>query len=225
MTDTIIEGSATEVKPDASASSTGNAKPPQRRRRAWLAAVAAPLALGAVALTLLPGTETTLTPVTPTAIASLAPSGAIAARGEITDIFGSKFLVQDGTGRALVETGREGRGGTLVRTGDTVTVQGRFEEGVLRARLLTRADGSRLALGPAGAPPPGTLSWAADKIGLVPKPDLAGLTAIVQAAGYADLRVTGRGPRHLEIAARGQDGREHLLHVGFDGQVRDRRVL
>jgi hypothetical protein len=112
-----------------------------------------------------------------------------------------------------------------VRTGDTVTVQGRFEEGVLRARLLTRADGSRLALGPAGAPPPGTLSWAADKIGLVPKPDLAGLTAIVQAAGYADLRVTGRGPRHLEIAARGQDGREHLLHVGFDGQVRDRRVL
>ena len=48
------------------------------------------------------------------------------------------------------------------------------------------------------------------------------LTARVEAAGYSDIRVTGRGPRHLEVAARGTDGRERQLHVGFDGQVRKR---
>jgi len=38
------------------------------------------------------------------------------------------------------------------------------------------------------------------------------------------VRVTGRGPRHLEVAAKDRDGREHQLHVGFDGQVRERPV-
>ncbi len=41
-------------------------------------------------------------------------------------------------------------------------------------------------------------------------------------AGYDDVRITGRGPRHLEVAAKDKDGRERELHVGFDGQVRDR---
>ena len=59
-------------------------------------------------------------------------------------------------------------------------------------------------------------------IGLSPAPDVPALTAAVQSAGYSDVRVTGRGPRHLEVAAKDGDGREHELHVGFDGQVRER---
>jgi hypothetical protein len=51
------------------------------------------------------------------------------------------------------------------------------------------------------------------------------LTAQVEAAGYSDIRVTGRGPRHLDVAAKGADGRERHLHVGFDGQVREKRVF
>ncbi len=51
---------------------------------------------------------------------------------------------------------------------------------------------------------------------------MAALTATVKAAGYDDVRVTGRGPRHLEVAAKDRDGREHQLHVGFDGQIRER---
>ena len=80
-------------------------------------------------------------------------------------------------------------------------------------------------LGPAGGPPTGTLDWAKDKIGLGPNPDVPALTASVQAAGYCDVRVTGRGPRHLEVAAKDRDGRERQLHVGFDGQIREQPVL
>ena len=185
-------------------------------------AVAAPLMLGAVGLSLAQGTTFQPTPVEPVAIQALAPSGATAVKGEVAEIFGNKFVVQDGTGRALVETGREGEGGGLVAKGEAVTVQGRFDEGFLHASVLTHGDGRKVLLGPAGGPPTGSLDWAKDRLGLGPKPDLAALTATVQAAGYSDVRVTGRGPRHLEVAAKDRDGREHQLHVGFDGQVRER---
>ncbi|WP_298959920.1 DNA-binding protein [uncultured Methylobacterium sp.] len=220
--DRIIDGTAQAVPEPAP-------NPARRRRtRRGLAAgaVAVPLALGAVGLSLArPGEAVTPTPVAPVAIAALAPSGAIAARGEVAEIFGNKFVLQDGTGRALVETGRAGEGGTLVAKGDTVMVQGRFENGFLHARVITRADGSPVLLGRAGGPPPGSLDWARDAVGLGPNPDLPALTAMVEKAGYADLRVTGRGPRHLEVAARGADGRERLLHVGFDGRIRERPLL
>ena len=198
---------------------------PRRRRRALVAgAIAAPLAFGAVGLSLAQ-TGTTVTPVEPTAISALRASGAIAARGEVAEIYGNKFVIQDSTGRALVETGRQGEGATLVRAGEAVTVQGRFEKGFLHASLITRADGTQVRLGTAGGPPAGTLDWAKDTIGLGPKPDQAALTARVEAAGYTDIRVMGRGPRHLEVAARGADGRERQLHVGFGGEIREKKVF
>lgn len=195
-----------------------------RRRTLVAGAVAAPLAFGAIGLSLAQ-TGTTVTPVEPTAISALHPSGAIAAKGAVAEIYGNKFVIQDGTGRALVETGRQGEGGNLVKAGEAVTVQGRFEKGFLHAILITRADGTQVRLGPAGGPPAGSLDWAKDKVGLGPKPDRAALTARVEAAGYTDIRVMGQGPRHLDVAARGADGRERQLHVGFDGEVREKKVF
>ena len=222
--DKTIDGTAQEIREPASGPS--NPSGPRRTaipRRTWVVgAVAAPLMLGAVGLSLAKGTAFQPTPVAPVAIQSLAPSGATAVKGEVAEIFGNKFVVQDGTGRALVETGREGEGGGLVARGETVTVQGRFETGFLHARVLTHGDGRTILLGPAGGPPTGSLDWAKDRLGLGPKPDPAALTASVQAAGYSDVRITGRGPRHLDVAAKDQDGHEHQLHVGFDGQVRER---
>lgn len=199
---------------------------PRRSRRALVAgAIAAPLAFGAVGLSLAQNDAATPTPVEPTAISALKASGAIAAKGEVAEIYGNKFVIQDGTGRTLVETGRQGEGAPLVRPGEAVTVQGRFEKGFLHAKLITRADGTKVLLGPAGGPPAGSLDWAKDKVGLAPAPDVPGLTAKVEAAGYTDIRVLGRGPRHLDVAARGGDGRERQLHVGFDGQVREKKVF
>ncbi len=215
---TTIDGTATDLTPKAA--------PKRSRRRALVAgAIAAPLAFGAVGLSLAQTGTATPTPVEPIAIAALKPSAAIAAKGEVAEIYGNKFVVRDATGKALVETGPRGEGGSLVKAGEAVTVQGRFENGFLHAVLITRADGSKVLVGPAGGPPPGTLDWARDKVGLGARPDLPTLTGLVQAAGYSDVRVTGRGPRHLEIAAKGADGRERQLHVGFDGQVREMRTF
>jgi hypothetical protein len=207
-------------------SSPATAPTPKRSRRALVVgAIAAPLAFGAIGLSLAQNGASVMTPVAPTAISALKPSGSIAAKGDVAEIYGNKFVMQDGTGKALVETGRQGEGGTLVKAGEAVTVQGRFENGFLHALLITRADGSQVRVGPAGGPPAGTLDWARDRVGLGPTPDVPALTAGVAAAGYSDIRVVGRGPRHLEVAARGSDGRERQLHVGFDGQVREKRVF
>ena len=219
--DKTIDGTAREIREPAPAP-RGTAIP----RRTWVVgAVAAPLVLGAVGLSLAQGTTVQPTPVEPVAIRALTISGATAVKGEVAEIFGNKFVIQDGTGRALVETGRAGEGGGLVAKGEAVTVQGRFERGFLHASVLTHGDGRKVVLGPAGGPPTGSLDWAKDRIGLGPKPDLPALTDTVQAAGYSDVRVTGRGPRHIEVAAKDRDGRERQLHVGFDGQIRERPTL
>lgn len=220
--DKTIEGQAQEMPQQAASP----ARPHRNRRGLVVGAIAAPLALGAIGLSLAkPGPSVTPTPVAPSAISALAPSGAIAARGEVAEVFGNKFVIQDVTGRALVETGRDGEDGKLVKKGETVTVQGRFEKGFLHAKLITGADGKQTVLGRPGGPPPGTADWAKDRLGLGPALDLPGLTAAVEKAGYGDVRIIGRGPRHLEVAAKGPDGGERLLHVDFDGRIRERPLL
>lgn len=218
--ETVIDGTATEIP---SPEPAGMRRVPMRT---WVIGVLAmPLVLGAAGgaagLSLARNGTVTPTPIAPVSILALAPSEATAIRGEVAEIFGNKFVVQDPTGRALVETGPAGDSGKLVAKGEGVTVQGRFGNGFLHARVLTHGDGRKELLGPAGGPPFGSLDWAKDRIGLAPAPDVPALTAAVQAAGYDDIRVTGRGPRHLEVAARDREGREHRLHVGFDGEVRE----
>ena len=64
----------------------------------------------------------TPTPVAPVAISTLVPLGATAVKGEVAEVFGNKFIVEDTSGRALVETGRAGEGRGIVMRGETVTV-------------------------------------------------------------------------------------------------------
>ena len=197
--------------------------PPQARqirKRALVAGVIGAVVLcGAGALAFGRSETSLITPIGPTPIASLQTSGAIAAKGDVADIYGNKFILQDATGRALIDTGREGEGGMLVKKGETVQVQGRFAEGSMHATLLTHADGRRVALGPVGGPPH-RLARIEDRLGLGPKSDVAALTALVQSAGYTDVRVAGRGPRHLDMVGRGADGKDKDLHVDFDGRIR-----
>src|ERR1700753_175204 len=48
----------------------------------------------------------------PTAIGSLQPGSPSALRGSVSNIFGNKFIVEDGTGRALIDLGP--RGGDVI---------------------------------------------------------------------------------------------------------------
>lgn len=86
-----------------------------------------------------------------TPIADLAAGDRVALNGTVVEIFGNKFVVEDGAARALVETGRLGEGGDLVVAGEPVTVQGRFDNGFLHATSIRHANGEIETLAP---PPP-----------------------------------------------------------------------
>jgi hypothetical protein len=88
----------------------------------------------------------------PAPIAEMTNSGPVAVKGQVDEIFGNKFIIQDDSGRTLVDTGPRGEGGKLVTKGETITVKGRFENGFIHANVMTRADGTSEAFGPPKPP-------------------------------------------------------------------------
>ena len=91
--------------------------------------------------------------LTPAPIATLKNGTAVALKGQVAEVFGNKFVVQDDSGRALVETGPAGDSGTRVAKSEPVTVQGRFDDGFLHAMVITHGDGRTVIVGPPGPGP------------------------------------------------------------------------
>lgn len=124
-----------------------------RRMRLGAAAIGL-LAIGGVAGTVAghagrPPIE--MAPLRPVAIASLVKTdGIVTIKGRVAEIFGNKFVIDDGSGRTLVDTGREGDDQTLVANGSAVTVQGRFKRGFVHASFLVDQAGKVTALRPMG---------------------------------------------------------------------------
>lgn len=114
---------------------------------AALLALGAAGGAGAVQLTRPP---VEMAPTVPTAVAKLAQtSGIVTVKGRVAESYGDRFVLQDGSGRALVDVGPEGRD---VQSGSAVTVQGRYVEGQFHASFLVDAQGNVRAV---GAPPHG----------------------------------------------------------------------
>ncbi|MCA1454680.1 hypothetical protein I6F35_15830 [Bradyrhizobium sp. BRP22] len=91
----------------------------------------------------------------PTAIDRLQPGGPSALRGNVAEIFGNVFVVDDGSGRALIDLGPRGQNADIVTKGETVTVQGVFDQGIVHAQIVSHADGRTEAFGPPPPPPRG----------------------------------------------------------------------
>jgi hypothetical protein len=60
--------------------------------------------------------------LTPAPITAMHDWSEVAVKGQVAEVFGNKFIVQDDSGRALVDTGRSGESGNLVAKSETVTV-------------------------------------------------------------------------------------------------------
>ena len=135
-----------------------DAKPKPRplvRRTALAAALLAACAAGAGAAALAQrGHQVTLVPLPPAPIAAMKDWSPVAVKGQVIEVFGNKFVLQDDSGRALIETGRRGESGTLVAKSETVTVQGRFEHGFVHAMAIQHGDGKIVLLDPPPPPPP-----------------------------------------------------------------------
>ena len=128
-------------------------------RTAVAAAIVGAFAVGAGATALAqrahpPITFVALTPGPVSAMKDWAP---VAVKGKVAEIFGNKFILEDDSGRALVETGPRGDNGTLVTKSEPVTVQGRFEHGFIHAIAIEHGDGHTDVVAPPGPPHPGPM--------------------------------------------------------------------
>lgn len=124
---------------------------------AVLLALGAAGGAGAVSLTR-PAVE--MAPTVNTPVARLAAStGTVTVRGRVAGVYGNSFMIEDASGRTLVDAGR---GTSDLRTGAPVLVQGRFDDGKLRARFMVDGRGNVEEVGGPGprhgpghdAPPP-----------------------------------------------------------------------
>jgi uncharacterized protein YdeI (BOF family) len=82
-----------------------------------------------------------MAPVTPVAISSMPAWSLVTVKGKVAEIYGNKFVIQDDSGKALIETGPAGDDGSLVAKDEAITVQGRFDNGFVHASYLVHADG------------------------------------------------------------------------------------
>ncbi|WP_326883347.1 hypothetical protein U8P80_15485 [Rhizobium beringeri] len=134
------------------------ATPVPRRRRLTIPVIAAAVALvigaagGASAVKMMRPTPE-MAPLTPVAISAMPATSLVTIKGKVAEIYGNKFVLQDESGKALVETGRAGEDGALVTRDEAVTVQGRFDDGFVHASYLVRQDGRTEALRPPKGPP------------------------------------------------------------------------
>jgi hypothetical protein len=126
-----------------------------KRSPALFAALLVAFAVGGgVTAAALQARRPTLVMLTPAPITSMHDWSEVAVKGQVAEVFGNKFIVQDDSGRALVDTGRSGGSGNLVAQSETVTVQGRFEHGSVHAQAISHSDGRNDFVGPPGPPPP-----------------------------------------------------------------------
>lgn len=151
-------------------------------------------------------------------IASLTPGG-VTIQGAVTDVFGNRFVLQDQTGRMLVDGGSARHQRLDIRPGERVSVTGRLEENGFRADIIRREDGREIAITrPGGRPAHPT----EDRRGPARHAAAISPEAAVRAAEAAGYRVQGtpeRHPRHYEMVALNPRGERVQVHVDFEGRV------
>ena len=204
-----------------------------------------PLPPGATAPTPAAQTAPAL-PVTP--ISALRDTSALRIEGRVVERYGNALIVEDASGRMLVQLGKDGAALLPTAPGDRLQVDGRFQDGHVHATAVILADGRVVALrgpgphgpkhgksphgpkgpqeargpsgpdGPKGPKGPG-------KGGPGPAYDEAVVLAAATAAGYRSPRVIDVKGRHAEVAASNDAGQPMELHVEFDGRIRKQEVL
>jgi hypothetical protein len=140
------------------------------------------------------------------AMAGSAMAAKVTVTGNVTDVFGHRYVVDEGGKKSLVDIGPKGRDAVTINSGDKVSVEGELTDaGEVRAASVAVGDKPAVEL-------PEARTWWEKLTGAEPKdkvdltPDAA--KVMVQKAGY---EVIGE-PRPEEEAFRSarQEGRQIL---------------
>ena len=94
----------------------------------------------------------------PAPIGNMQEGSSVAVKGGVVETFDHFFILQDNSGRALVDLGPRGDGVDAAAKGENITVQGLFDRGLIHAQVVAYADGRTEEFGPPppdrGPPPP-----------------------------------------------------------------------
>jgi hypothetical protein len=127
--------------------------------------------------------------------------------GEVTDLFGHRFVLVTANGKILADLGPKGLEEISLSIGDKVTLTGEQKPSEVKVHGITH--GGRTV----------TLPHGKDKHGPHGEPDHEAALAAVKAAGFEPVGSPRRKPKHFEID--GRRGNEFVeLHVELDGHIR-----
>lgn len=160
-------------------------------------------------------------------IGQLSPDG-VSIKGKVTDVFGDTFVLDDGSGRILVQTGPGGPQSLAVTSGETVTVTGLPRDKTFDARKIARDNGEVVfaPTAPPPAPPPGAFPPS--------PPDLAGpgpagdprsgidreaMLRVVRDAGVTPVGEPVRHPKHIEVNGRTGAGKNVIVSLDRFGRL------
>lgn len=87
-----------------------------------------------------------MAPASPVAIASLMQhDGIVTVKGKVAEVYGDRLILADGSGRTMVALGHDA---PTIAAGAALTVQGRYDDGQLRASFLVDQSGNVSTVGP-----------------------------------------------------------------------------
>ncbi len=158
-------------------------------------------------------------------IDQLTSSQELSIEGEVRDVFGNRFVLEDQSGRVLVETGPARGQEYDLRQGERLTVFGEPDsDGGFDAFRIVREDGSEIEVNrPDGSPRQGgderrdARGPATDDRRDIGDAELA---EVLTAAGFTDVRLDERKGRHVEYDALDADGQRVEVELFFDGDVK-----
>jgi uncharacterized protein YdeI (BOF family) len=72
----------------------------------------------------------------PAPIGNMQEGSSVAVKGGVVETFDHFFILQDNSGRALVDLGPRGDGVDAAAKGENITVQGLFDRGLIHAQVV-----------------------------------------------------------------------------------------
>ena len=137
-------------------------------------------------------------------------------KGNVTDIFAHRVVLDTPTGRVLVDLTPKGAERLRLRAGDALEVTGERKPSEVKARRIVKDNGRPIDIEPKphDRGPPHEANIDAD-----PERALRG----ARSTGLTVLGHPRRKPKHFEILGRDATGDLVELHVEFDGHVRKSR--
>lgn len=166
-------------------------------------------------------------------------AGGVIVTGRVSDVFDDRFLIEDPTGRVLVETGSATEKPASISSGAAVRIEGRMRGRVLEARRITLDTGTAppppagepvpLAAAPTPAPTgqvaPAPASGNGLSAMLMRPADQSSIRSAVESAGFTVAGGPIRHDKHTEIPVRDSRGRNWVAWLDRFGRIEEVEIV